>query len=214
MDGRYPQRGRFALVLAVAWVIAASGCHTITEETESPTDPSPVSDVVSPISIPVILSGSPTPTPTPTPSGEPTPAPDPTPTPAPDPEPDPDPGPTTGTCNLPPSNPKNPTCKFNPPKFDADVDAAIDRVVKKHPELFDLNNKKCGNCYYVKDVDKYVAQVLKEIGKVGLCTLWDGEEVAVKETNARSEQYDVILSSNHIRRIPGSYRGDCQPSWF
>ncbi len=209
MDGRFPQRGRLALVFAVACVFAASGCHTITEEADSPTDPTPVSDVVSPISIPVILSGSPAPTPTPTPAPD-----EPDPTPEPTPEPDPDPGPTTGSCDLPPSTPSNPTCTDAPPQLDEEVDAAIDRVVKKHPELFDTSNNKCGNCYYVKDVDKYAAQVVKELSKASLCALWDGEEIAVKETNARSEQYDIILSSGHIRRIPGAYRGSCKPSLF
>jgi hypothetical protein len=210
MEARFSGSGRVALLLAVAGIVLAGGCHTITED--APTDPSPVSGVVQPISIPVILSGKPAPTPTPTPDPGGTPSP--TPTPTPEPTPEPDPGPTTGACNLPPSNPKDMKCTDGPPQLDAEVDAAIDRVTKKRPELFDFDNKKCGNCYYVKNVDAYAAQVVKELGKVGLCALWDGEEVAVKETNARSEQYDIILASNHIRRIPGAYRGVCKPSWF
>jgi len=210
MEGRHPQRLRLTRLLAIAGIALAVGCHTITEE--SPTHPSPASDdVVTPISIPVVLpdsNASPTPTPTPSPAATPTPSPEP------DPTPEPDPGPTTSTCSLPPSNPKNPTCTDGPPQLDAEVDDAIDRVVKKRPELFDKNNKKCGNCYYVKDIDTYAAQVVKELGNVGLCALWDGEEIAVKETNARSEQYDIILSSGHIRRIPGAYRGVCKPAWF
>jgi hypothetical protein len=163
---------------------------------------------VSPISIPVILpdsNASPPPTPNPTV----TPTPNPSPTPQPD-----DPGPTTSACSLPPSSPKNPVCVDDSPQFDTEVDDAIDRVVKNRPDLFDLNNKKCSNCYFVKDIDTYAALVVEEVGKVGLCALWDGEEIAVKQTNNRNEQYDIILASGHIRRPPGAYRGSCSPSLF
>jgi len=200
MERRGSERDRRAHMLAVAWILVAVGCQTITEE--APTEPSPVS-VVEPITIPVIM-----------PAAAPTPAPGPNPAPTPTPEPEPDPPPTSGSCTLPPSTPANPTCALNPPKFDDEVEEAIDIVTEKKPELFDFNNKKCGDCYYVKNVDAYVAQVVKELEKMGLCVLWDGEEIAVKGTNARSEQYDIILASSHIRRGPGSYRGDCQPSWF
>jgi hypothetical protein len=94
------------------------------------------------------------------------------------------------------------------------VEDALTIVTENYPELFDFNSKKCLNCYFVKDVDRYVGLVLQELSAMGLCAHWDGEEVAVKKNNGYSEQYDIILSNNHMRRGPGSYRGVCSPSWF
>ncbi len=87
-------------------------------------------------------------------------------------------------------------------------------MTQNHPELFDFNNKVCDNCYYVKDVDAYHAAAVAELLADGLCSIYDGEELGVKDRNARSEQYDVILASGHMRRGLGSYRGGCTPSWF
>jgi len=48
----------------------------------------------------------------------------------------------------------------------------------------------------------------------GLCAKYDGEEMAVKNTNAFSDQYDIHLSSGHVRRGTGSYMVTCSPAWF
>ena len=36
----------------------------------------------------------------------------------------------------------------------------------------------------------------------------------MKNTNAFSEQYDILLASGHMRRRPSAYRGDCRPAVF
>lgn len=208
MEKRRVDLRLMGLGLAVAAAVILLGCNLISKS--APTDPSPV-ETVTPISIPVILPSTPAPTPTPTPT--PNPGPTPTPNPAPTPTPTPAP-PSSGSCNLPPSNPPNPVCTDAPAKLLDYVETAITNVTDKHPELFDFNDKKCNNCYYVKDIDAYVSQVMKELSRMGLCALWDGEEIALKESNNYSEQYDIILSSGHIRRGPGCYRGVCRPSWF
>ena len=94
------------------------------------------------------------------------------------------------------------------------VDTALTKVTQIRPELFDLDDKKCENCYRVKNVDAYVAEVQKLLSAQGICTLWDGEELAAKRTNDFSEQYDILLASGHMRRGVGSYRGICRPSRF
>jgi hypothetical protein len=94
------------------------------------------------------------------------------------------------------------------------VDAALTWVTQNRPEFFDFNNKKCDDCYFVKNVDGYVAEVQRYLSQQGICTLWDGEELAAKKTNDYSEQYDVLVASGHMRRGVGSYRGVCRPSWF
>jgi hypothetical protein len=94
------------------------------------------------------------------------------------------------------------------------VDTALTGVTQSRPDLFDFDDKKCDNCYLVKNVNAYVAEVQKRLSGQGVCSLWDGEELAVKKTNDFSEQYDILLSSGHMRRGPGSYRGICRPAWF
>jgi hypothetical protein len=188
------------LVVGVAALFFV-GCNAIKEEFgETPTEPEPVASVA-PISIPVVF---PTPTPTPTPAPQATPTPEPNPAP-----------PSGGSaCGAPPNEPPNPVCSLNPPLFLDEVQTAITRTEEKHPNLFDFNDRKCPDCPFVKNIDKYIDYVLAELAAQGLCTYWDGDEIAVKRNNNRSEQYDPILSSGHVRWGDGSYRGDCQPSWF
>jgi hypothetical protein len=94
------------------------------------------------------------------------------------------------------------------------VNKAINLLVEQQPEIFDLNNKVCEDCYYVRNVDKYTAGVIRNLNAKGLCAQNDGEEMAVKESNSYNEQFDILLSSGHIRRGGGSYRLTCRPSWF
>lgn len=204
-------RSRTSWFMVAAGVALLVGCHTITEE--APTEPSEVSEEppkVGAISIPIILPAS-NPTPAPTPA----PAPDPEATPTPPPPSDDLPRQGNG-CGAPDNHPADSElrCTDDPQHFLAEVETAITAVTDGYPELFDFDSKKCLDCYLVKDVDRYVGLVVQELSGMGLCAFWDGEEVAVKRTNNFSEQYDIILSSNHIRRGPGSYRGECSPSWF
>jgi len=192
-------RGRF--ILLGAGVLAVLGCQAIEDALPTKASPSP-SPSVAPLAIPIIL---PTPKPTPTPAPTPTPSPSATPTPPPS---------GGGGCSLPPSNPASPACTDDASKLIGTVDGALTAVTKSRPDLFDFNDRKCDNCYYVKNVGAYVTEVQKALSAQGVCSHWDGEELAVKNTNNFSEQFDILLASGHMRRGVGSYRGTCRPSWF
>jgi len=196
-------RGGVSLFVLCSAVAVFSGCNAIRERL-SPTEPtSPqATPTLAPISIPVIL---PTPKPTPKPTPAPKPNPTPTPTPAP---------PSGGSCGVPPSNAPNPSCARESSALLGKVDKAITQLVQQQPEIFDLNNKLCENCYYVKQVSKYAAGVIRNLNAMGLCAQYDGEELAVKASNSSSEQFDILISSGYIRRGEGSYRLTCRPSWF
>ena len=201
--------GRVGLVALLATSMA--GCQALKDvlPTEA-TEPTPAPSQT-PVTIPVVL---PQPTPTPVlggPGPTPTPTPDPGSTPAPSPT---TPPPTTGSCKLPPSNNPNAACSMASPAFLGDVDEAITLLTKQHPEIFDFGNNICGNCYYVKDVSGYAAGVIRNLTAAGYCATYDGEELGVKNTNTFNEQYDIHLSSGHIRRGAGSYRSTCWPAWF
>lgn len=201
MNGRKP----LPLLLGVA--VSVLGCHVLEEQI--PTQPSgtPAPALV-PLSIPVIL---PKPSPTPTPSATPTPKPNPAPNPTPTPNPTPVPG---GSCSLPPSNPSGYSCGMESGSMLGKVEAALTAATQSRPDLFDFNSRKCDNCYLVKNVNGYVAEVQRQLAARGICTTWDGEEVGTKTTNSFNEQYDILLSSGHMRRGAGTYRSTCRPSWF
>jgi hypothetical protein len=205
----------YATLLSVLGVVVAAGvgCNLIPGQT--PTSPTPEASATPvAITIPVILGGAPTPapggTPTPAPGGTPTPTPTATPAPAPTPTPEPAP---TGSCKLPPSNPPKESCGVESAEFLGQVDKAITRVTELHPELFNFKDNKCENCYLVKDWDRYNDEVVNELQRRGFCAQ-GGEELGVKNTNAYNEQYDILVSSGHIRRGAGSYRVTCRPAAF
>ncbi len=193
-------------VVAAALGLAVLSCHKVTEEMparRAPTAPSfPV--VIVPVSVPT-ATPPPTSTPTPNPNG--TPNPNPTPTPAP---------PSGQSCGLGPGSGSGNDCPLERPSFLSDVEAAIDDVIREQPGLFDLRDSSggCGNCYRVLDSDRYWAAVTAAIQRRGLCATNDGEELAVKNTNAWNDQYDIITGSGYVRRQLGAYRSTCYPAWF
>jgi len=213
-------RSRTSWVLIAVAVVLLVGCHTITEEV--PTEPTEVTEepTLAAITIPVILPASnPTPapapaSPTPTPGSTPSPGTTiPVPGPSPTPTPEPPPPPSGGSCSLPPGDP-NASCSRTSQTFLGDVEAAIDRVVDRYPEIFDLDDKACNNCHRILDHDRYVDAVAAQMRNMGYCVYYDGEELAVKNTNSFNDQYDISTSSGFIRRGVGAYRATCWPAWF
>ena len=199
--------GRVAALLLFVGAAGAAlvGCNAISERI-SPTEPTATASATpSPLSIPVVL---PKPTPTPTL------APGPTPSPTPNPNPTPTPAPTGGTCSLPASNTPDAPCAMGSNSFLGQVDKAITLLTQQQPEIFDFNSKNCENCYYVKNQAKFTAGVIRNLNAVGLCATYDGEELGVKNSNSFNDQFDLLVSSGHIRRGEGSYRSTCRPSWF
>jgi len=100
-----------------------------------------------------------------------------------------------------------------------DVEGAIDRVIEKHPEIFDLSREAAPHtrAYYVLDKGAYVQQLILELQAGGLCAEqdYDGREViSVKDSVDFSEDFDILLSDGFIRRGGGAYRQTCNPSSF
>src|SRR5687768_11840701 len=98
--------------------------------------------------------------------------------------------PTDG-CRLAPS--RSLTCTRElPPKFIADVDRAIDKVAREHPEVFDFNRIQPGtNWFKILDGDRYTVLMVEAMNSFGYCTIYDGEELAMKTSNGFNEQYDI-----------------------
>jgi len=186
-----------------AFVLA--GCNAIegvlpTQPTEPTATPSP--KTLPALTIPVVL---PKPTPTPTPAPTPTPDPAPTATPAP---------PSSASCSLPASNPSRLSCAKTSPQLLNKLEKAITAATQAHPEYFDFNDKKCDNCYRVKDESGYFDEVQNQLAALGVCSEAEADEIDIKASNDLSEQYDILLSTGHIRRGEGAYLYGCNPADF
>jgi hypothetical protein len=121
--------------------------------------------------------------------------------------------PTPG-CRLAPS--RSLTCTRElPSKYILDVDRAIDKVIREHPEIFDLNRVQPGtNWVQIVNFEQYEVRMVEAMQSFGYCAIYDGEELAVKTENGFNEQFDVFAGDGFVRRGEGSYRSTCYPATF
>jgi hypothetical protein len=188
-------------------VLAAVACTTLTEELpqqpEAPVAAPPPIIIVNPGPIPDVPHPDPTtaPAPPPDPGGAP---------------PPPAPPPASGqSCGLPPGNGSGNDCPRQSPSFLGDVESALTQLIAEEPGIFDKSEiQGCGTCYKVVDVQRYITRMPKLMEQRGLCAMYDGEELAVKNSNSFNDQYDILTSGMYIRRDQGSYRSTCYPAWF
>jgi hypothetical protein len=189
-----------SLPVGLLLAVVAGGCmRNIVEELPSgpagPESPSPTNPVTpAPVS----------PAPTPTPTVIPTPVPKATPT--------PEAPPTVSACRLPRGNGTGANCPRVSTAFLTDVQSAIKQVIREQPEIF--KKRDCMDCYDALDPDAYVGGVVEQMARRGYCALYDGEELAVKNTNDFNEQFDILSASNGVRWGSESYRSTCRPAWF
>jgi hypothetical protein len=106
------------------------------------------------------------------------------------------------------------TCYRGKPTFLGDVDKAIELLAREQPQIFNLNDQKGPGGYLVKDVQAYYAGVVKNLQDAGTCAGFDYTYLNVKNSNAFSDQFDILVSDNHARRGAGSYQGTCHPANF
>lgn len=148
-----------------------------------------------------------------TPPAEPDPVLPPLAAPTPAPAPTPEPTPAITGCSVGPGT-WNENCLRTSPAFLEEVNAAIDRVVARRPELFDLNNQRGNGGFLVLNPDAYHEEVMVELRRAGYCAVKDHNEIGVKIDNTLNDQFHIMLSSGHVRRGEASYRATCWPAWF
>ena len=135
-----------------------------------------------------------------------------------EPEPTPEPvqateDPNAFSCKLTPM-PAHGSCRYEAMLFYAQFEQAIDEVVARHPEYFDLNDTRgCEKCYLIKDGHAFYRSFVNRLEHMGFCAQCD-EECGIKNSNAFNEQYDAIVSQGYLRRGIGAYRGTCYPAAF
>lgn len=117
-------------------------------------------------------------------------------------------------CPLPPGGGSGEHCPYELPFFALQVNEAIATVENEHPELFDFTQSRGGLSYFVRDPDRFTAGVAYVLSTRGFCAVWDGEELAVKNTDAFNEQYKILTSDGFVRWGGGAYQSTCYPAWF
>ncbi|HXK10532.1 MAG TPA: hypothetical protein VMT70_12860 [Vicinamibacteria bacterium] len=109
-------------------------------------------------------------------------------------------------------------CGRQSPKLLPDVEAAIDRLVKEKPQLFDLQEEAGAGTgqYRVLDAEGYADGLIADLRAAGLCAerTLDLQRLAVKDSNSFSEEWDLLSSSGFIRRTANAYRSTCDPASF
>ena len=125
----------------------------------------------------------------------------------------PPPPPAAADCPLGPGT-FNENCVRLSPSFLGAVESAINRVVARRPELFNLNDQRGPAGFLVLNADEYHHEVMVELRLAGFCAQKDHNEIGVKADNSMNDQYHIMLSSGHVRRGESSYRTTCRPAWF
>jgi hypothetical protein len=113
-----------------------------------------------------------------------------------------------GHCELPPSRDMGCT-RLETALFKELTDRIADEITADRPDI--VSNRRVA----YENWNEYFDEFVKRLRAEGLCAIFDGEEIAVKNSNFVSEQYHVLLSSGEIRKSnKGSYRASCSPAAF
>src|SRR6185503_19861466 len=100
--------------------------------------------------------------------------------------------PTGGSCSLPPGNGAGQNCPVEGPSFQSELDSSIDQLIFQRPDIFSGG----GSSPLVVKHSEYMNGVVANLRARGLCAIVDSDdEIAVKNTNAFNDQYDILLST-------------------
>ena len=130
-----------------------------------------------------------------------------------DPEPTPQPAwvpPGTSDCPLGKGDPKAWCEAGATARFAAEVDAAVEQVVREQPALFqgsDVSGR-------VLDEEPFHLAVARLLQARGFCAGWDLLDLQVRNSNAFSEQYDLFDRGGHLRAREDRLRSTCTPASF
>ncbi len=115
----------------------------------------------------------------------------------------------------------NASCDRSTSRLANDVEEAMDLLLKQKPQIFDLNDEYAPGtrAYRVLDKAVYAEGLVANLRAAGLCSERDADDalletLKVKNASDFSEDFDVLLSSGHMRRGNGAYRQTCSPSSF
>jgi hypothetical protein len=111
--------------------------------------------------------------------------------------------PLSASCERLPLGSSKYTCRGESPTFLGDVIDAIDQLQQDHPEYFSGDIVRNEGAYYVG--------VIRLLDKRNICADFDGEELAVKNSNDYNDQYKILTSWGQVRKV---YLTTCYPAVF
>jgi hypothetical protein len=105
-------------------------------------------------------------------------------------------------------------CPRDSATFQAQVEAAMDQLIREEPTIFNLNEPGGPGVFRIVSNGRYYVGLIERLERMGLCADFDGEELQVKSSNAFNDQFDVQTSQNFIFRGEQAYRSTCTPAAF
>ena len=115
----------------------------------------------------------------------------------------------------------NASCEKTRTTLLEDMESAMDLLIQQKPQIFDLNDEYAPGtrAYKVLDREAYLEGLVANLRASGLCSERAADDalletIRAKEVADLSEDFDVLLSSGHMRRGTGMYRQTCSPSSF
>jgi len=87
------------------------------------------------------------------------------------------------------------------------MDEVVAQIEKNRPDLV-------RDGYLVGSWDTYHEEIIKGFKAKGYCAIWDGKEIAIKNSNEFSEQYQAQYSWGQLRRGDTAWRSTCKPAAF
>ncbi len=102
-----------------------------------------------------------------------------------------------------------------------DVEAAMNLLIQQRPQIFNLKDEYSPGtkAYKVLDKEAYMNGLVGNLRAAGLCAERDPDDILqqmirVKDATEFSEDYDVLLGNDYMRRGNGAYRDTCTPAAF
>jgi hypothetical protein len=110
----------------------------------------------------------------------------------------------------------NAQCKKGGPLYYDAVDAAIEKLIKNQPHLFDLTDVAGPGSVRVLEPDDYYLALGATLGEAGYCAQMDVDKayLRVKLDNEVSEDYQVMTGKGFTARGVWIYRSSCAPAAF
>jgi len=111
-----------------------------------------------------------------------------------------------GDCRLPSSREYG--CeRSGTPQFAGLMDQIVAQIEKDRTDLV-------RDGWMVGSWDEYHQQIINGFIARGYCAIWDGKEIAIKNSNDFNEQYQAQFSWGQLRRGEQAWRSTCRPAAF
>ena len=107
------------------------------------------------------------------------------------------------------------TCAPGVERYEAEVNAAIDRLADRRPDIVDTSSSRGPGEWRVRRPGDYLAGVVAELQARRFCAETDESAlVFVRSGSEFSESWDILHPTGHVRRGNRAYVATCSPPNF